>query len=363
MSDRALLSALEEIHTTRQRRALWPARRATPVSIFARVAVAAVLVVGGRPPGRQRRSAPAGRIERRRPPSSTPSPTLRLPPAQSAVDFPNLTTTFVSPSNGFSIKLSRRGRVTPAKELWDPRVDAGRRRIRCRGDRSSALSSEARRRMVPDDGSIDDWIDEYVVALRRLAAAVCLAASKRRSPSMGSRAGSAECPNEIEATVVVGGRLYLFTLFADAVTPEPSSTPLPPRSTCARRKRRAQRRMIEWVMQAEPACGPASPWSSAGIRLLSAMTLPGIIDAGKLHHGEERAPPKLSAFAHPPRRPVLGEQVEERARRRTPPARARRARPGPRSEQLHRDDRVDRRLPDDGLRPSRAIVVSLSTTW
>ena len=29
MSDRALLSALEEIHTTRQRRALWPAWRAT----------------------------------------------------------------------------------------------------------------------------------------------------------------------------------------------------------------------------------------------------------------------------------------------------------------------------------------------
>ncbi len=27
MSDHALLSALEEIHTTRQRRAVWPARR------------------------------------------------------------------------------------------------------------------------------------------------------------------------------------------------------------------------------------------------------------------------------------------------------------------------------------------------
>ena len=38
MSDRAVLSALEEIHTTRQRRAMWPAWRATPVSIFARVA-------------------------------------------------------------------------------------------------------------------------------------------------------------------------------------------------------------------------------------------------------------------------------------------------------------------------------------
>ena len=46
MSDRAVLSALEEIHTTRQRRAWWPARRATPVNIFVRAAIAAVLVVG-----------------------------------------------------------------------------------------------------------------------------------------------------------------------------------------------------------------------------------------------------------------------------------------------------------------------------
>ena len=45
MSDRAVLSALEEIHTTQQRRAVRTAWRATPVSIFARMATAAVLVV------------------------------------------------------------------------------------------------------------------------------------------------------------------------------------------------------------------------------------------------------------------------------------------------------------------------------
>src|SRR5215208_5040748 len=45
MSKRGLLSALEEIHTTRQRRAIWPAWRATPVSSFIRLATAAVLVV------------------------------------------------------------------------------------------------------------------------------------------------------------------------------------------------------------------------------------------------------------------------------------------------------------------------------
>ena len=45
MSDRAVLATLEEIHTTRQRRVLWPAWRATPVKFFARAASAAVLVV------------------------------------------------------------------------------------------------------------------------------------------------------------------------------------------------------------------------------------------------------------------------------------------------------------------------------
>jgi hypothetical protein len=36
MSERGLLSALEEIHTTRQRRAVWPAWRATPVRVLGR---------------------------------------------------------------------------------------------------------------------------------------------------------------------------------------------------------------------------------------------------------------------------------------------------------------------------------------
>jgi hypothetical protein len=43
-----------------------------------------------------------------------------------------------------------------------------------------------------------------------LAAAVCLAASRQRPPSMGSRAGSRRTVRKVVATVVVGGRLYLF---------------------------------------------------------------------------------------------------------------------------------------------------------
>jgi len=45
MSDHAVRSTIEEIRTTRQRRAVRPAWMATPVSTFARVAIAAVLVV------------------------------------------------------------------------------------------------------------------------------------------------------------------------------------------------------------------------------------------------------------------------------------------------------------------------------
>ena len=75
---------------------------------------------------------------------------------------------------------------------------------------------------------------------------------------MGNRGGSWEgCPGEIEATVVVGQRVYLFTLFGDGVI-----------QGSLRRVRVHDRSapggsgepgavVIEWVMQAEPACGPA----------------------------------------------------------------------------------------------------------
>ena len=91
MSDRAVLSALEEIHTTRQRRAWWPARRATPVNIFVRAAIAAVLVVGvglvaiNVLPRQSDGSGVGGQ------PSASPSPSASAPPspAQSAAAFPS----------------------------------------------------------------------------------------------------------------------------------------------------------------------------------------------------------------------------------------------------------------------------------
>ena len=124
MSDRAVLSALEQIHTTRQRRALRPTWRSTPVSIFARVAVAAVLVIAV--------GLVAGNIVRRQPDvsgvgsSPTPSPTAVSTPSPSpsaspaAHVFPALSSTFVSPTNGFTFGYIDRGGLKTAKELWDP---------------------------------------------------------------------------------------------------------------------------------------------------------------------------------------------------------------------------------------------------
>ena len=120
MSDRAVLSALEEIHTTRQRRAWWPARRATPVNIFVRAAIAAVLVVGvgllaiNVLPRQSDGSASAANPARARP---TPSASAPPSPAQSAV-IPELTQTYVSSLNGFSIGYPDGFEIQPATEVW-----------------------------------------------------------------------------------------------------------------------------------------------------------------------------------------------------------------------------------------------------
>ncbi len=69
--------------------------------------------------------------------------TIDLTP-ETAVDFPDLTTTFVSPTYGYSFKYLDRGGLAPATELWDPGQPAARRHrprrpIRCRGDRLGRL--------------------------------------------------------------------------------------------------------------------------------------------------------------------------------------------------------------------------------
>ena len=121
--------------------------------------------------------------------------TIDLTP-ETAVDFPGLTTTFVSPTYGFSFKYFDRGGPRTGHGALGSRQPAARRRarpgrrpIRCRGDRLGRLSSRARRHRSRT-GSRSMSGSTMLSSRYRPAAAMCLAASRRRSPSMGSRAGS-----------------------------------------------------------------------------------------------------------------------------------------------------------------------------
>ena len=214
MSDRAVLSTLAEIHTTRQRRVWWPARRATPVSIYLRAAIAAVLVVGiglvaiNVLPRESDGSGVGGQ------PSASP-PTNASPPASpspSAADIPELTQTYVSSLNGFSIGYPDGFEIQPATEVWDPRVnqeDYPQFDFIVGTFRGSSTE-------IPDGVTIDDWVDRSVVHYQPGSAC---GAPRRELPevTIDGQPGriTLDCPGEIEATVVAGGRLYLFTLITD----------------------------------------------------------------------------------------------------------------------------------------------------
>jgi len=193
MSDHAVLSALEEIHTTRQRRAVWPAWRATPVSIFARAAIAAVLVVAvgllavSVLPRQPDRSSVGG----------SPTPNSSSSPAQD-LDFPDLTTTFVSPRNGFSIKHPDRVALTPATDLWDPGDEETDRGVDVVETGLAAVFKGASTGSYFSPGGCGAPL------------------TQQAEITIDGQSGRiAECPNHIEATVVFGGRLYLFTLSHD----------------------------------------------------------------------------------------------------------------------------------------------------
>jgi hypothetical protein len=217
MSDHALLSALEEIHTTRQRRAVWPAWRAAPVSIFARVAIAAVLVTVGLLAMNVVPRQPDGSIVGGPPTPSaiadpTPSPSPSSSPAQ-VVDFPNLTKTFVSQRNGFSIKHPDRVALTPAKELWVPGDEPADDAFDVVETGLGAVFKGAST-TIPDGVSIDEWVDASVVKYH--PDCYLLPRSQQAEITIDGQSGRiSECPGEsaeMVATVVAGGRLYQFTL-------------------------------------------------------------------------------------------------------------------------------------------------------
>ena len=211
MSDHAVLSTLEAIHTTRQRRALWLARRATPVNIFARVASAAVLVVAI--------GVLAITVVPRLPNGASvggPSPS-----AAQSLDISELTTTFVSPTYGFSFKYFDRGGLEPAKELWDPvnqpvLDDSGALFIDPFDyvDTGFGAAFMGASIAIPDGVSIDAWVDAAVV--KYLPFSCSLPRSQQAEISIDGQSGRISeglptwCPDKVLATVVFDGRLYFF---------------------------------------------------------------------------------------------------------------------------------------------------------
>ena len=201
MSDLALASVLREIHTTRQRSAMRPAWSSTPVSTFAGVASAAVLVVAvglmainvvPRPPDGPNVGG------------ASPSPT----PTQ-ALDFPDLTKTFVSPRNGFSVKHPDTAVLTPANVMdgWDPGDEQSDVGVDVMEIGLAAVFKGASIAAPEWEGSIDGFVDD-------ITPGGCGATrSQQAEITIDGRSGwIAECPNEIDAIVVAGARLYLFTL-------------------------------------------------------------------------------------------------------------------------------------------------------
>jgi hypothetical protein len=199
MSDRALASTLKEIHRTRQRRGRWPAWRAIPASGQARVAIAAVLVVAV--------GLMTGTVVLRQ--------SDRSSVGGQALDVPELTTTFVSPRNGFSIKHPGEVLITPAEDLWFPDnylTDRGVDVVETDRDGvfkgASSEIPDALERPLVDWASIDAWLGDPS-ASRTCGGPLSQQAEITIDGAFGR---IAECPGEIVATVFAGGRLYRFTL-------------------------------------------------------------------------------------------------------------------------------------------------------
>jgi hypothetical protein len=137
--------------------------------------------------------------------------------AESPVDFSNLTTTWVSPTNGFSFRHMEGRGPTPATEPWDPVIDPP-------VDTSSryddpfdlwetghAAFFKSASTPIPEGVSIDQWVDEHV------SSGGCGGPrSQQAEITIDGQSGRiAECPNEIEATIFASMRLYRFTLSHD----------------------------------------------------------------------------------------------------------------------------------------------------
>jgi hypothetical protein len=145
--------------------------------------------------------------------------TIDLTP-ETMYHVPDMATTFVSPTYGFSYGYIDRGGLEPATAQWDPTdqpldetpfdrfdfVDTGL------GAGFAGASTE-----VPGGATVDAWVDERVTST---AAGGCGVPRSEHAPITidGQPGGVTACVSRtsaqprIEATVVADGRLYLFVM-------------------------------------------------------------------------------------------------------------------------------------------------------
>ncbi|MFL6205405.1 MAG: hypothetical protein ACJ739_08635, partial [Acidimicrobiales bacterium] len=138
--------------------------------------------------------------------------TIDLRP-NTALDFPGLTTTFVSPTYGYSFKVFDRGGLAPATERWDPEDQPVADRNldgRFDGVETGLLAYfEGASTEIPDGVAIDAWVDEYVTPTT--AGGCGVPRGEQAEVTIDGRPGRIAACDHSEVTVVAGGRLYLFT--------------------------------------------------------------------------------------------------------------------------------------------------------
>ena len=135
--------------------------------------------------------------------------TIELTP-ENAVEFPSPTTTFVSPTYGFSFGYIDRGGLTPATELWDP-VNQQRRHRRSShfdGVETGLAAYSGPRRQSSRMGSRSM---NGSTSTSRQAGCGGPRSQQEEITIDGLSGRISACPatGRIEATVVADGRLYL----------------------------------------------------------------------------------------------------------------------------------------------------------
>jgi hypothetical protein len=217
-----------DVRTTHQsRRHVWFPWRFPPVDRLSLVALAAVAVMVVAIAGLAvSRIAPDGGNVGRPPPdpstSASPSPsTSEAPsaaprPMPTTIVVPVMTEMFVSGLHGYALKHPADWTVTEASHGWWPpdwKADASPGDpfdLIAGPDRLSGLRAASA--PLPDGlPDVNDWIDEYLTFGDRR----CVPSRERQELISidGAPGRLRNACGEVEATIVLGGRVYMFTLF------------------------------------------------------------------------------------------------------------------------------------------------------